>query len=185
MYYDPDGHKPKWWQWVVSGLEVAGGIALCFMPGGLTLGVGLISTGVGSIINGYINESNGGTFAGGWIGGQIGGLLSMIPSFGPMIGAGLGSIVTDFIDGGIKSVGTLSSSTIKDFIIDGYKNIDLGKAGATAMCAWAICLFPTSIGSFVGNNSNAILNFVTAYQSFVTSSIVSVVNVYWRGKNGK
>ena len=181
MHVDPDGHKPKWWQWVVSGLEVVGGVALCFTPGGLTLGVGLISTGIGSIVNGYINESNGGTFDGGWIGGQIGGFLSMIPSGGPIIGGGVGSIVTDFVDGGIKS----NVSTIKEFISEGCKNINLGKAGATALSAWAICLFPTSIGSFVGNNSTTLLNFVTAYQSFFTSTIVSVVNVFWRVENGK
>ena len=43
MYADPDGHEPKWWQWALSGLSLAAGIACCiFVPGGQVFGVGLI-----------------------------------------------------------------------------------------------------------------------------------------------
>ena len=38
MMVDPSGGKPKWWQWLISGVEVAVGIALCFVPGGTRLG---------------------------------------------------------------------------------------------------------------------------------------------------
>ena len=64
--YDPTGHSPEWWQWLISGLEVAAGIALCFVPGMQGFGVALIGTGAGSMLNGYINESNGGSFTAGF-----------------------------------------------------------------------------------------------------------------------
>ena len=69
MMVDPSGHSPELWQWLISSLEVTAGIALCFVPGMQGFGVTLIGTGVGSMINGYINESNGGSFDAGWWGG--------------------------------------------------------------------------------------------------------------------
>ena len=43
MYVDPDGESPAWWQWLLSGIELVVGTALCFVPGGQVFGIGLIS----------------------------------------------------------------------------------------------------------------------------------------------
>ena len=71
MYVDPSGYAP-WWSWVLSGLQLVAGVALCFVPGlqgaGASLAIGgatgLIMNavepqiaqaigGVGSISSGY------------------------------------------------------------------------------------------------------------------------------------
>ena len=85
-YIDPDGHAP-WWSWALSGLQLVGGIALCFVPGMQGLGAslaiggaaGLIMNalepqiaqaigGVGSMANGYGAISTGANLMslGGW-----------------------------------------------------------------------------------------------------------------------
>ena len=46
MNVDPNGHEPKWWQWLINGATTALGIALCFVPGGQVFGAGLIVSGV-------------------------------------------------------------------------------------------------------------------------------------------
>ena len=165
-YYDPTGHSPEWWQWLISGLEVAAGIALCFVPGMQGFGVTLIGTGAGSMINGYINESNGGSFDAGWWGGQVSGFISAIPGIGVPLGAFVGSVTTDWID-------------------YGWEGIDLNKALVTSFIAWVASLFPTMIGEFASkfNIYDKAIYFVNAYNTILTSTANSIVNVYWRGKN--
>lgn len=96
MYVDPTGHAP-WWNWLISGLQVLGGIALCFVPGaqgiGISLivggGLGLISNavsprigqaigGASSITNGWGAFSTGMSILGLGIPGLIGGSVLMI-----------------------------------------------------------------------------------------------------------
>ena len=43
MYVDLDGESSAWWQWLLSGIELVVGTALCFVPGGQVFGIGLIS----------------------------------------------------------------------------------------------------------------------------------------------
>lgn len=51
-YADPSGHAPEWWQWALSGLSLAAGIACCiFVPGGQVFGVGLIVNGASGLIS--------------------------------------------------------------------------------------------------------------------------------------
>ena len=51
MNVDPDGNAP-WWSWFISGLQVLGGIALCFVPRTQGIGVSLIvGGGLGLISN--------------------------------------------------------------------------------------------------------------------------------------
>ena len=83
MYTDPTGHMPEWLAWVVSGVAVAFGIALCATGLGGIFGGVLIGSGAGSLINAYSSKSNGGDFLAGYIGGAISGALCGI-------GAGLG-----------------------------------------------------------------------------------------------
>ena len=165
MYRDQDGNTAEWWQWYISGLEVAAGIALCFVPGAQGFGVTLIGTGAGSIINGYINESNGGSFNAGWLGGQISGFISTIPGIGVPLGAFVGSITTDWFD-------------------YGWKKIDWNKAIVTGAIAWVVSIFPTMIGEVATkyNIYDNALYLVNAYNTFLASTANSIVNVYWRGK---
>ena len=51
MMIDNSGCAPAWWQWLVSGLTLAAGIALCFVPGGQVFGVGLIVAGASGLIS--------------------------------------------------------------------------------------------------------------------------------------
>lgn len=166
MYVDPDGHKPKWWQWLISGLEVAAGITLCFVPGMQGFGVTLIGTGVGSMVNGYINESKGDSFDAGWWGGQAGGLISAIPGIGIPLGAFVGSTITDGVD-------------------YGWDGIDWNKALVTSFVAWGFSLFPGMTGEILSKYKiyDKAIYFVNTYNTILTSIVNSIVNVYWRGKN--
>ena len=86
----------------ISVTEIIIGVSAIVFSGGLGLGygLGLISTGAGSIISGKINEKGGGTFVAGWMGAQIGGLTAMfIPVLGPAIGGFVSPIITANIDG--------------------------------------------------------------------------------------
>ena len=167
-YYDPTGHSPEWWQWLISGLEIVLGIAICFVPGAQGYGVTLIGTGAGSMINGYINESKGGSFDAGWKGGQVSGFISIIPGIGVPLGAFVGSVTTDYYD-------------------YGWEGIDLYKAFVTSLIAWGVSLFPTMIGQFASKYKiyDIATYFVNAYNTILTSTVNSIVNVYWRGKNDK
>lgn len=62
--------------------------------------LGLIGTGVGSIISGVNNENGYGSFLAGWSGSQVGGLIStIIPGIGSALGGFIGPIITDAVDG--------------------------------------------------------------------------------------
>ena len=56
-YSDPSGHAPEWWQWLISGATTALGIALCFVPGGQALGVGLIVSGAMSFTSNILSAT--------------------------------------------------------------------------------------------------------------------------------
>ena len=111
MNVDPNGYEWwKFWEWdwakigmiALSIVEVIAGIAVIVISHGSAIGygLGLIGTGISSVIGGALNESNGGTFLAGWAGGQVGGLIStFIPGIGSAIGAFVSSIITDAIDG--------------------------------------------------------------------------------------
>ena len=167
-YFDPSGHSPEWWQWLISGFEVAVGVALCFIPGTQGAGVTLIGTGAGSMINGYINQTNNGSFSAGWWGGQVSGLVSYIPGIGIPLGAFVGSITTDCID-------------------IGWDKIDWDKALVTSFIAWGVSLFPAMIVEIASKYKiyDKIIYFVSIYNTLLTSTVNSVVNVYWRDKYEK
>ena len=165
---DPSGHKAEWWQWLISGLEVAAGIALCFVPGMQAAGAALIGMGVGSIINGYITESNGGSFTAGWAGGQVAGFFALIPGMSwaaPALGAFAGSVTTDWID-------------------SGWHGIDWEKAIWSGIIAWGINIFPTMVGEMATKLKicDAAVFLINAYIAALTSTASSIVNVFWRGK---
>ena len=163
-----DPYGTSWWNWLLSGIEVVSGVALCFVPGVQAIGVTLIGTGIGALIKGYITESNGGTFNAGWIGGQVAGVISLVPGVGNILGAVASSIVADAIDLGVD-------------------NIDYEKAIWSGVLSWAITLFPSIVSEIAGKYkiNDAMLYLTTAFNSIVTSIANSIINVYWRGDNGK
>jgi hypothetical protein len=58
MYVDPSGYSPEWWQWALSGLTLAAGIACCiFVPGGQVFGVSLIVSGASSLTSNILNAT--------------------------------------------------------------------------------------------------------------------------------
>ncbi len=111
MNVDLDGHEWwKFWEWdwakigmiALSVVEVIGGIALTvFTSGvGITIGIGLIGTGISSIGSAILNEKNGGSFFAGWASGQVSGVLGMIPGIGTAAGSFLSSVIIDQVDKG-------------------------------------------------------------------------------------
>lgn len=98
-----DGNAP-WWSWFISGLQVLGGIALCFVPGSQGIGVslivggglGLISNavspaigqaigGASSIVNGWGAFSTGMSILGLGVPGLIGGIALMLVGGATMV----------------------------------------------------------------------------------------------------
>ena len=57
MMTDENGCAPAWWQWLLSGLTLAAGIALCFVPGGQAFGVGLIVAGATSMTSNILSAA--------------------------------------------------------------------------------------------------------------------------------
>ena len=156
MNVDPTGTL-KWWQWLISGIEIIVGGVLIFTGVGTGLGVGLITLGAGSLISGAITESNGGSFTGGWVGGQIGGLFSLIPFVGPTIGAFVGSVTTDWID-------------------NGWNNIDWEKAGFGAFIGFLLGM------PYLDDVEGIVLNLMQTKNALLISIISSIIDTYWRGK---
>ena len=162
-YIDPSGHMPKWLAWIISGIEVAAGIALCFVPGTQGAGVAIIGMGTGSIISGYLTEANGGSFTAGWTGGQIAGALSAIPVVGTSVAVFAGSVATDWID-------------------HGWNGIDWKKATWSGVIAFGLNYGPITIGAVADfldvDNIAALL--VNTYNAIWTGAASSIVNAYWK-----
>ena len=57
MMIDNSGCAPALWQWLLSGLTLAAGIALCFVPGGQAFGVGLIVAGATSMTSNILSAA--------------------------------------------------------------------------------------------------------------------------------
>ena len=141
MRLDKNGNE--WWEfwkwdWAKIGMiftsvvEVVGGVALIVTGIGGPLGMTLIGMGSGSLINGFLNESNNGSFLAGWTGGQVSGLLAgVVPYVGAAIGAFAGSVVADCID-------------------YGWYNVNWGKAGLSALLALVFDIVPQTIMATMG-----------------------------------
>lgn len=57
----------------------------------------------------------------------------------------------------------------------------------TCSGGWKITLFPSIVSEIAGKYkiNDAMLYLTTAFNSIVTSIANSIINVYWRGENGK
>ena len=87
MYADPTGNMPEWAYWAISGGLIALGVGLVILSGGATIGPttsllastfsgAFVSAGASSLITGYLNGENGGSFEAGYLGGMIIGAIS-------------------------------------------------------------------------------------------------------------
>ena len=102
MNVDPEG--TKWWDWLLGGLSLLAGIALCFVPGGQVFGVGLIVGGASSLVSCSLDAAG---VSGKWASIITSGLsiiagiaLCFTPFAGigaGMIGQGVGAIAGGFI----------------------------------------------------------------------------------------
>ena len=153
-YVDGFGCSP-WWSWLISGLEIVGGIALIFTGVGTAVGAGLVAVGAGSLINGAINEHNGGDFTAGWVGGQVAGLLSLIPVIGPTLGAFAGSATSDYME-------------------KGWNGIDWEKAGWSALFGFMLG------GPYIDLGAGVLLGLLQAKNSILIGIINSIINIFWR-----
>lgn len=125
-------------------------------------GMGLLGTGVGSIVNATITMSNGGSYHAGWAGGQLSGSLSLFPYFGSSVGAFEGSTLTDLID---------SNYTLSQ--------IDLGKAMASAGIAFGLSWLGNII-TWTRIELNKAAQFILSYNFALLGISNSIINVYWR-----
>lgn len=94
MYVDPDGTKPKWWEWILSGATLLLGIGLCFVPGGQGIGAGLIVAG-GSMLGSNIMSAAG-----------VNGKTASLISSGLDIVAGIALCFTPFAGLGASLIGS-------------------------------------------------------------------------------
>ena len=83
MCTDNGGTSPTWWQWTISATMCAVGIALIATGVGGFAGGALLSAGINSMVTGYLNEAQGGSFTAGWAGGAVlGGIIGAGASLG-------------------------------------------------------------------------------------------------------
>lgn len=103
-YIDPSGYAPKWWQWIVSSVSLTIGVALCFVPGGQVLGVGLLTSGVTSMVSNIMNvagvNSKVASIISSWLN-IVSGIALCCIGFGGLgvsqIGSGIGGITVGYL----------------------------------------------------------------------------------------
>lgn len=162
MYVDKKGHISKEAAWVISGILIVAGIAMCATGFLGILGGIFLSAGVNSLLNGYINEANGGEFWAGYCGGIITGALcglgaglggaafiaasntanlaclgylslGVVASFaGGFLGNIAGTVYTSWHDSGFESVNINWDETLQMSTLMGTLNIFAGLASGTA-----------------------------------------------------
>ena len=115
MYVDPDGESPAWWQWLLSGIELVVGTALCFVPGGQVFGIGLISGGAASLTANILDAFG------------VDSKLSTIIVSGLNIVAGTALCFTSFAGIGAGLIGEGIGSIVGGFISEAFgANFTLG-----------------------------------------------------------
>ena len=167
MKLDKNGNE--WWDflksdWAKMGMifasviEIIGGVAMIATGVGGVWGMTLIGMGSGSLINGFLNEANNGSFFAGWLGGQISGSIAgVVPYVGAAIGAFVGSAVTDFFD-------------------SGWHNIDWGKAGLSALFASVFDIVPQAIMATMGNELSVVMKLLLSYRGGFIGLINGIID---------
>ncbi len=110
-YVDPDGHMPKWAQWLVGGLIVVGTIALAAVTFGAGAAIGVAASAVISGTMGVMTAQPGEDLVGSFLGGAITGAIS---TFAIAAGATIGALA--FGGGALATVCGLGASFVGGFI---------------------------------------------------------------------
>ncbi len=160
------------WDWAKIGMialsvvEVVGGIVVIVVSQGSALGIGLglIGTGVGSIVSGIVKENTGGSFFAGWAGSQVGGLLStFIPGVGSAIGGFVGSIITDAND---------------------KKPINWEGAWLSAALGLLLGIPSSLFGEIAAQAGKDIILQIANGKNALLISLIGIIIDYFRGKKG-
>ena len=122
MNIDPTGNA--WWDWLLGGLTLLAGVALCFVPGGQVFGVGLIVGGTSSLLSSTLNAVG------------VDGKISSIITSGLSIIAGIALCFTPFAGIGAGLIGQGVGGIAGGFISEAF-----GGSFTTG----------AAIGGFIGN----------------------------------
>ena len=138
MNVDPNGNA--WWNWVLSGVALVAGVALCFVPGAQAAGVSLIVAGATSMASNIMSAAGvdgktasmisnwlsivggavlcctpfasiGASMIGSGVGGLIGGAITESAGVGYELGSAIGNILGGFLGGAIYK-GLVNSGAI-------------------------------------------------------------------------
>lgn len=153
---------------LISAAEIIAGLTLIVTGVAVPIGMTALGTGIGSVANGLLNASHGGTFHAGWVGGELSGILSHIPYFGSAIGTLFGSALTDLID--------------SDYDIS---QVNWEKAICCAAVSFGLSWLNGIVeyGTKIGfDNFGVAGNIVLSYNYALLSISNSIVNVWWRKK---
>ena len=147
---DPSGHSPEWWQWLLGGLMVVGGVVLCATGAGAAVGAGLIVGGASSLASCTVSALGGDSKLCSIISSCcniVGGIVLCAVGLGAagagMIGSGVGSIAGGFISeslGGSFTTGALIGGIVGSFlgglaykIYDAYKVSQIANEGSVVI----------------------------------------------------
>ena len=142
-----DSHGHAWWNWALSGFALAGGIALCFVPGAQALGVSLIVGGATGLLSNTLSAAgvNGKTASiimntADIVGGAV---LLATPFAGmgaSMIGAGVGGLAGGFLSEALggsfetgSTIGNLAGGVLGGKIYANAKISQLSRRGAVVL----------------------------------------------------
>ncbi|MFA7417317.1 MAG: RHS repeat-associated core domain-containing protein [Acholeplasma sp.] len=148
MYTDGYGTSPEWWQWLLSGSMVVGGVFLLFVPGMQLAGGALIGGGLGSIAGGYIAEANGYNFDVGYsIGMGVGAILGAGIAYSV---PGVGQLMSSSWSFGSQALMTAGGQIVltQGITITGAQVL----AGTGALALGGFVLFAKGFGSRMGHN---------------------------------
>jgi RHS repeat-associated protein len=150
---------------VQEGLMILGSAATMgfglysILTGSAKLGMWSFGVGASSLIGGLVNKNEGGSFLAGWAGGAVSASLVSVVPYGAAIGAFLGSALTDGID-------------------KGWNNIDMRKAGLSALGAGVLDFIPMEITNQMGEKAfyaSKPLVFLFLYRGAIGSIITSIL----------
>lgn len=156
MYIDRDGTSPQWWQWLISGAMIVGGVAMMLTGVGGIFGGALLTAGVNSLISGYLSETSGDTYLSGWVSGGVGGFIMGLT-------AGIGGNLF------------VAASNAKNLAVFGY----LGLGTLTSFVGGFVA---GGAGSWISNKiENRSLNYEDAIYSGIHSGLLNIIAGFGAG----
>ena len=179
-----------------SVIEIGAGIALTATGVGGPLGSMLLSAGASSLIGGYSNEINGGSFFAGWAGGEIGGLVTggaltaagsiaakMATDVGHTAGNITGRIIGSYLltgTGGFAGgfLSDLMTQSIDNESININQSINAGKVSGlvTMVFGWPLNVVGSTLNSLHEPATNIAAATISSINEVITDVSVSIFN---------